>query len=107
MKQMATNDSMTTNVKNKEASNIQARACVFIDANSPFHPKKDKSEGWSRRFVDTTYKLYNTFTMDEDKVDNEHAFLADTQIMEKVCTNEGLSALLNFALEGYVSLVNK
>ena len=44
--------------------------------------------------------------MDEDKVDNEHVFLADMQIMEKVCTNEGLSALLNFALEGYVSLVN-
>lgn len=105
MKQMATNDSMTTNVKNKEPVTFKPRACVFIDANSPFHPK-DKSEGWSRRFVDTTYKLYNTFTMDEDKVDNEHVFLADTQIMEKVCTNEGLSALLNFALEGYVSLVN-
>ena len=104
MKNLCTNDKITTNVKNKEPVSFHPRASIFIDANECFHPK-DKTNGWQRRFTKTTHRLYNSFTPDEDKVDNISVFPADDQIIEHLCEGEGLSAILNYALEGYARLV--
>lgn len=104
MKNLCTNDKITTNVKNKEPVSFHPRASIFIDANECFHPK-DKTNGWQRRFTKTTHRLYNSFTPDEDKVDNISVFPADDKIIEHLCEGEGLSAILNYALEGYARLV--
>lgn len=104
MKNLCTNDKITTNVKNKEPVSFHPRASIFIDANECFHPK-DKTNGWQRRFTKTTHRLYNSFTPDEDKVDNISVFPADDQIIEHLCEGQGLSAILNYALEGYTRLV--
>ena len=45
MKNLCTNDKITTNVKNKEPVSFHPRASIFIDANECFHPK-DKTDGW-------------------------------------------------------------
>ena len=49
--------------------------------------------------------MYNSFTSDEDKVDNISVFPADDQIIKHLCEGDGLSAILNYALEGYTRLV--
>lgn len=98
------NNSISTNVKNHQPVTFIPIASVFIDANDMFHPQ-DKSDGWLRRFFGTTHYLYNTFTTNENDVNNVNVFMADKNIMDKICTPTGLSYVLNRALEGYTRIV--
>lgn len=104
MKAIIDNNSLSTNVKNKAPRTFKSQASIFIDANDMFHPK-DKSNGWLRRFEDTTHYLYNRFSTDEMEIDNETCFKADKYIIKKLCTNDGCSAILNHMLSGYERIV--
>lgn len=104
MKQIISNDEITSNVKNKEPITFKPRALCFCDSNEMFHPK-DKTEGWTRRFIGTTHYLYNKFTQNKKEVDNERVFEADNKMQEKIRNHEFLSSVLNHALKGYERIV--
>ncbi len=111
LKNIASNDTININIKYKAPVSVRLRCNILIDANAVLKPK-DKSDGFIRRFLDTTYRCYNVFTSDEkligtqsfDERDNViHYFERDGRFRDSLLEHK--DAILNYALEGYCSIV--
>lgn len=111
LKNIASNDTVNINIKYKAPVSVRLRCNILIDANAVLKPK-DKSDGFIRRFLDTTYRCYNVFTNDEkligtqsyDECDNViNYFEKDGRFRDNLLNHK--DAILNYALEGYCAIV--
>ena len=97
-KQVVAGDEISACYKGKDYITFRPRAKMFLACNE-YVKSSDTTEGWTRRFCFVDFPIKFT---DEPSEDNER--LIDRNIENKLTSNEQLSSIFNWVLDGYVML---
>ncbi len=97
-KQITAGDEISACYKGKDYINFRPRAKMFLACNE-YVKSSDTTDGWTRRFcfVDFPLKFVENPTSENER-------LIDRTLESRLTTSEQLSAIFNWALQGYVML---
>lgn len=95
-KKVTVGETIRDSFKGKDLTDFSPRAKWFLNCNNFMVSKTDQSDGWIERFCFCEFKLR---FCDEPKLPHER--LADRTLESRLKAPEQLSAIFNWALEGY------
>lgn len=95
-KKVIVGETIRDSYKGKPVTDFTPRAKWIISSNNFMVSKTDQSDGWVRRFCFCEFKLR---FCEEPKLPHERQ--ADPTLERRLRTNEQLSAIFNWVLEGY------
>ena len=95
-KKVIVGESIRDSYKGKDVTDFSPRAKWILSSNNFMVSKTDQSDGWVRRFCFCEFKLR---FCDEPKLPHERK--ADHTLEQRLRTNEELTAIFNWVLEGY------
>ena len=95
-KKVTVGEGISDSYKGKDRTPFKPRAKWFMNCNNFMVSKTDQSDGWIERFCFCEFKLR---FCDEPKAENERK--ADRTLEERLSSAQNLSAIFNWALEGY------
>lgn len=95
-KKVTVGETIRDSYKGKDVVEFSPRAKWILNCNNFMVSKTDQSDGWIERFCFCEFKLR---FCDEPRLPNER--LADRTLEAKLKAHEELSAIFNWALEGY------
>lgn len=95
-KKATVGETITDSFKGKDRIDFEPRAKWFLNCNNFMVSKTDQSSGWIERFCFCEFKMHFT---EEPKLPNDRPI--DRTLESKLKETEALSAIFNWALEGY------
>ncbi len=95
-KKVTVGETIRDSYKGKDLTDFSPRAKWFLNCNNFLVSKTDQSDGWVERFC---FCEFNLRFCDEPKLPHER--LADRTLESRLKAPEELSAIFNWALEGY------
>lgn len=95
-KKVTAGESIRDSYKGKDLMDFIPRAKWFMNCNNFMVSKTDSSDGWIERFCFCEFKLK---FVEDPKLPNER--LIDRTLKDRLQTQESLSAIFNWCLEGY------
>lgn len=95
-KKATVGETITDSFKGKDRIDFEPRAKWFLNCNNFMVSKTDQSAGWIERFCFCEFKMHFT---EEPKLPNDRPI--DRTLESKLKETEALSAIFNWALEGY------
>lgn len=95
-KKVTSGESIRDAYKGKDIMDFIPKAKWFMNCNNFMVSKTDASDGWIDRFCFCEFKLK---FVDDPKLPNERPI--DRTLKDRLATQESLSAIFNWALEGY------
>jgi len=99
-KQIVAGDEISACFKGKDYIDFRPRAKMFLACNE-YVKSNDTSDGWTRRFCFVNFPVK---FVEYPKAENERPI--DRDIESRLTTDDSLSAIFNWVLEGYVMLKN-
>lgn len=95
-KKVIVGETIRDSYKGKDVTDFSSRAKWIFLSNNFMVSKTDQSDGWVRRFC---FCEFNLRFCDDPKLPHER--LADPTLERRLRTNEELTAIFNWVLEGY------
>lgn len=95
-KKVVVGETITDSYKGKDVVDFSPRAKWILSSNNFMVSKSDQSDGWVRRFCFCEFKLR---FCEDPKLPHERQ--ADFSLERKLRTNEELTAIFNWVLQGY------
>ena len=101
-KQITAGDEISACYKGKDYITFRPRAKMFLACNE-YVKSSDTTEGWTRRFCFVDFPMH---FVELPNPDNPEELPIDRDIESKLTTQEQLSAIFNWVLQGYEMLKN-
>lgn len=99
-KQITAGDEISACYKGKDYITFRPRAKMFLACNE-YVKSSDTTEGWTRRFCFVDFPMH---FVEQPNPDNPEELPIDRNIESKLTTQEQLSAIFNWVLQGYEML---
>jgi putative DNA primase/helicase len=99
-KQITAGDEISACYKGKDYITFRPRAKMFLACNE-YVKSSDTTEGWTRRFCFVDFPMH---FVENPNPDNPEELPIDRDIESKLTTNDALSAIFNWVLQGYAIL---
>jgi phage/plasmid-associated DNA primase len=99
-KQITAGDEISACYKGKDYITFRPRAKMFLACNE-YVKSSDTTEGWTRRFCFVDFPMH---FVENPNPDNPEELPIDRDIESKLTTNDALSAIFNWVLQGYEML---
>ena len=99
-KQITAGDEISACYKGKDYITFRPRAKMFLACNE-YVKSSDTTEGWTRRFCFVDFPMH---FVEIPNPDNPEELPIDRDIESRLTTNESLSAIFNWVLQGYEML---
>jgi putative DNA primase/helicase len=99
-KQITAGDEISACYKGKDYINFRPRAKMFLACNE-YVKSSDTTEGWVRRFCFVDFPMH---FVENPNPNNPEELPIDRDIELRLSTNENLSAIFNWVLQGYQML---
>jgi putative DNA primase/helicase len=99
-KQITAGDEISACYKGKDYITFRPRAKMFLACNE-YVKSSDTTEGWTRRFCFVDFPMH---FVDIPNPNNPEELPIDRDIESRLTTNESLSAIFNWVLQGYEML---
>ena len=96
-KQITAGDEISACYKGKDYITFRPRAKMFLACNE-YVKSSDTTEGWTRRFCFVDFPMH---FVENPNPDNPEELPIDRDIESRLTTNETLSAVFNWVLQGY------
>lgn len=100
-KQITAGDEISACYKGKDYITFRPRAKMFLACNE-YVKSSDTTEGWTRRFCFVDFPMH---FVEMPNPNNPEELPIDRDIESKLTTNESLSAIFNWVLQGYEMLL--
>ena len=100
-KQITAGDEISACYKGKDYITFRPRAKMFLACNE-YVKSSDTTEGWTRRFCFVDFPMH---FVDNPNPDNPEELPIDRDIESRLTTNDALSAIFNWVLQGYEILL--
>lgn len=101
-KQITAGDEISACYKGKDYITFRPRAKMFLACNE-YVKSSDTTEGWVRRFCFVDFPMH---FVELPNPNNPEELPIDRDIESKLTTNEQLSGIFNWVLQGYIMLLN-
>ena len=101
-KQITAGDEISACYKGKDYITFRPRAKMFLACNE-YVKSSDTTEGWTRRFCFVDFPMH---FVEIPNPNNPEELPIDRDIESRLTTNESLSAIFNWVLQGYQMLKN-
>jgi phage/plasmid-associated DNA primase len=101
-KQITAGDEISACYKGKDYITFRPRAKMFLACNE-YVKSSDTTEGWTRRFCFVDFPMH---FVEIPNPNNPEELPIDRDIESRLTTNESLSAIFNWVLQGYIMLRN-
>ena len=101
-KQIVAGDEISACYKGKDYINFRPRAKMFLACNE-YVKSSDTTEGWTRRFCFVNFPIH---FVDTPNPNNPEEREIDRDIEARLSSQENLSGIFNWVLQGYIMLRN-
>jgi putative DNA primase/helicase len=101
-KQITAGDEISACYKGKDYITFRPRAKMFLACNE-YVKSSDTTEGWTRRFCFVDFPMH---FVEIPNPNNPEELPIDRDIESRLTTNDSLSAIFNWVLQGYEMLLN-
>jgi putative DNA primase/helicase len=101
-KQITAGDEISACYKGKDYITFRPRAKMFLACNE-YVKSSDTTEGWTRRFCFVDFPMH---FVENPNPNNPEELPIDRDIEARLTTNESLSAIFNWVLQGYQILLS-
>ena len=101
-KQITAGDEISACYKGKDYITFRPRAKMFLACNE-YVKSSDTTEGWTRRFCFVDFPMH---FVEIPNPNNPEELPIDRDIESRLTTNDSLSAIFNWVLQGYIMLRN-